>query len=407
MNATDTKIDTTVATATAVKSTKRQHHHPALKRNRAYLVAPEALTIVGLDTDHGAEHWAFDPRATQELDEAFVKNIAVLGVLKPVLLARDGDDLIVVDGRQRIRAARKVNEMRAAAGNDLLRVRALMQHGSESALMGVAISTNEIRKDDSMLAKAEKLSRFMALGNTEDDAALHFGVSITAIRNWLKLTDLNDDVVEAVKSGKLSASAASHLASFPRDEQTEQLNDLLSESLVSGRKPTTEVAALTVANADDTTTIDPKPAAKPAPKKSLAPRKPTMRKLVKASSEGSVSLDPTIVAMLQWFLGDLATDDIDGLADAIAFINKGNDDSAKLSAPQEAMIEMLKSQGPQPKGKLNGRTVPALIKRNLVEAVEQDGTEWIRLPGQSIPEVKTVEPVVDAAETTDDTVAPF
>ena len=75
--------------------------------------APEKLKVVSDPT-----HPLFDERSTLPIDEMMVRNIQAFGVLEPVIVTRDAEtgDVLVVDGRQRVRHALIANERLSAAG---------------------------------------------------------------------------------------------------------------------------------------------------------------------------------------------------------------------------------------------------------------------------------------------------
>lgn len=70
---------------------------------------PGAFVVIGKDTADGAEHALYDPRAFEEVSAGMVQSIREHGVLQPVTVSRaDLPRLVVIDGRQRVNAARKV-----------------------------------------------------------------------------------------------------------------------------------------------------------------------------------------------------------------------------------------------------------------------------------------------------------
>lgn len=57
---------------------------------------PEDLKVI---TD--AKHPLYDARVERPVDEAMVLSIMSLGIIEPLVIARDGESVYVVDGRQR------------------------------------------------------------------------------------------------------------------------------------------------------------------------------------------------------------------------------------------------------------------------------------------------------------------
>jgi len=86
-----------------------------------------------------------------------------------------------------------------------------------------------------VIAKAQKVQRYLDMGHTWDEAAIEFGVTTQSIANWLKLLELSPMVKDAISSGKIRASAGAALHGFTFEEQNATLNKLLG----MGAKPTT------------------------------------------------------------------------------------------------------------------------------------------------------------------------
>lgn len=200
-------------------------------RTNAWLFDPEQLKLV---TDES--HHLYDPRIHLPIDEAMVKNIMVNGVIEPVIIAKEGMDVIVVDGRQRTKNAIEANKRLTAEGKEPVKVTCIIRRGDDASLFGVLISANENRQDDTPLGKADKLSRYLAMGRTEEQAAIAFGVSAVTIKTWLAMLTLSDKVKQAVDGGVISATAAVKLSNLSRPEQETALNFLIeSGSKTSGR----------------------------------------------------------------------------------------------------------------------------------------------------------------------------
>lgn len=200
-------------------------------RTNAWLFDPEQLKLV---TDES--HHLYDPRIHLPIDEAMVKNIMVNGVIEPVIIAKEGLDVIVVDGRQRTKNAIEANKRLTAEGKESVKVTCIIRRGDDASLFGVLISANENRQNDSPLGKADKLARYLSMGRTEEQAAIAFGVSAVTIKTWLAMLSLSDTIKQAVDAGVISATAAVKLADLPRIEQETALNSLVeSGSKTSGR----------------------------------------------------------------------------------------------------------------------------------------------------------------------------
>jgi ParB family chromosome partitioning protein len=178
------------------------------------------------------KHPLFDERCKLPLDEAMVLDIMAVGVLEPVIVrgstGPDGARVVeVVDGRQRVRNAREANKRLRKRGKELVRVPAIRKRGEDADLLAIMISTNEHRRDDGVMVKAKKAARFLALGRSEEQAAVVFGVSRQTIKNWMALLECAPAVQAAVEHEQIAATYALGMTKLPRDEQIAKLKTLL------------------------------------------------------------------------------------------------------------------------------------------------------------------------------------
>lgn len=207
-------------------------------RTNAFTFDPNDLMLI-----EDENHPLYDSRVAMPLDEALVKSIMYQGVIEPVVVTKQEGQPVVVDGRQRVRCAREANKRLLEMGREPVRVVCVVKRGDESDLFGVAISANENRQDDTPLGRAHKCVRYLAMGRTEEEAAITFGVTRQCIQQWLKLLDCSAPVRKAVEEGKLAASAAVSLADLPTAEQTDALSALLADSRQTGKRVTARKAA--------------------------------------------------------------------------------------------------------------------------------------------------------------------
>lgn len=195
---------------------------------------PEDLTLV-----NNTEHELFDERIEMPVDESLVLNVMAKGVLEPVLVVKQGVDgegkplVLVVDGRQRVRAALEANRRLRAEGKQAVRVPAMPARSTD--LMGVLISANELRFDDTPLARARKLARYQALGRTDEEAALTFGVSRESIRQWKILLELHPKLQAAIDRRELPAHIALKLHAVPYEEQPAALEKMRAAGELRGQ----------------------------------------------------------------------------------------------------------------------------------------------------------------------------
>jgi len=186
---------------------------------------PEKLTIV---TDPASP--LYDERINLPLDEAMIRNIQTFGVLEPIIVTRDTEtgDVLVIDGRQRVRHAIEANKRLDAAGLPLLLVPATTRKGDDdSALMSIMVATNEIRQADPPLVRAAKMQRMKARGMDDATVALAFGVTTKTVESHLCLLDCAKPVQKAIEQGFIGLGDAKYLSRLTPDQQRSKVEELV------------------------------------------------------------------------------------------------------------------------------------------------------------------------------------
>jgi ParB family chromosome partitioning protein len=280
-----------------------------------FKVDPEGLVIIGLDTEDGPEHVLWDKRAKKATNAALVHDIMAHGILEPVLIYRNGTTIEVVDGRQRVKAARKANELlleRDGAEAVLIKVPCMRRTGDETALFKVMISANAQRENLDQLEEAALMARAVERGMSEEECAVHFGLNKQTVKNRLALNSVTGEVKAAIVEGKIPATAAMKLAPLARDEQKEALAELIESGDTSGEaaaRTTRKVKAKKNGHAKEENSH-------PTPGKRL------LRKIIE-SETASEAIDANALAAIRWILGDVSARAVRGLSTLIASIEAG------------------------------------------------------------------------------------
>ena len=161
------------------------------------------------------------------------------GVLEPITVIRNPESgkVEVVIGRQRVKAAREANKLLKKQGLEPIRVPAMIARASSHRAMGMLISENEHRQDDTPLGKAKKAQRYIDLGRDESEIAVLFGISKASVKNLLSLLDAPAAVRNAVETGKISTSDGYKLAKLEPGEAKEKVAELVEHApRVPGKK---------------------------------------------------------------------------------------------------------------------------------------------------------------------------
>lgn len=112
----------------------------------------------------------------------------------------------VVVGRQRVKHTLEANKLRLKEGKDPLLVPGVVKRGSANQMAKYMVSENEIRRPDTPLGRAKKMSDALDRGLDEDDIAVLFGCSVQTVRATLSLLDATQAVREAVEAGTVRVS---------------------------------------------------------------------------------------------------------------------------------------------------------------------------------------------------------
>ena len=200
---------------------------------------PHAIKIVGVDIDESADNWfAFCPRAGEKLEEEWVEDIRQNGVRTPVDVYREGDTVIMLEGRRRVTAARVIWDEQKKAGtpeSDRIKVRVNIHKGSAQVLFAYNVGS-ENRKARSPMQRSALMLQAQKYGNDDKTIAKMFSCTPQTVRNMLSLYDLAADVQKAVDSGTLPIREAVKLTDKPREEQKEILGKLVAAGATHGAK---------------------------------------------------------------------------------------------------------------------------------------------------------------------------
>ncbi|HHT0500836.1 TPA: ParB/RepB/Spo0J family partition protein [Raoultella planticola] len=192
---------------------------------------PEKLHLVTDKT-----HPLYDERIHLPIDEGMVLNIKELGVLEPISVWKDPETgfTCVVAGRQRVRHTLEANKLLLKEGKDPLLVPGVVKRGSAKKMADYMVSENEIRRPDTALGRAKKMSDALDRGLDEDDIAVLFGCSVQTVRATLSLLDATQVVREAVESGAVTVTQARQLGTLPPEEQRAKVAEI--ELVTAGTK---------------------------------------------------------------------------------------------------------------------------------------------------------------------------
>jgi|GEM_PF-2072878 len=270
-----------------------------------YNFDPADIVIVGIDIPNDEDPTGgdlVDDRINLPLDEAMIKNIAHFGVVEPVVVAKYGDKPYVIDGIQRVRHAREANIMLEERGDIPLRVPAITRKelkSDKSRFLGLKISMNEIRRENSPAQKAELIERWIERGYDEGEIATVFGITKQNVGQLRKIPQLSKKIRKSIEDGVVAATAATELADLTPEEQDQKFEEILE----SGQKPTADAIKKSVG------------------KKPVAPPKRVVNRILDESDVLPQAREDTFWAGVLWMMGRMSDEDA-GMADAVAEASK-------------------------------------------------------------------------------------
>lgn len=180
----------------------------------------------------------YDERVDNDYKESLVLNIMFApegvpqGIIEPLSGRRNRETgkIEIIDGRQRTKAAREANRRLKKQGLEPIRLPVWIKRASDQSAMGMLISANEHRTEDSAENRAKKIQRYIALGRDEKEVAVLLGVSESTVKNLLRLLDAPAAVRNAEAAGKISTSDSYKLAREAKTDP-EQAKKMLAELL--------------------------------------------------------------------------------------------------------------------------------------------------------------------------------
>lgn len=207
-------------------------------------------TTASMGAEGRSETWNFDPEKltipekgsilhdaarSKNVSESFIENIMLRGVLEPVLIRKNGNSYEVIDGRQRVLAAREGNKRFRTQGiARRILVPAVTRRSDDALAYTTMIATNVHRRPERPMELARKLQEYLTLGNSEEAAANDFNCDLATIKRRAKLLDLDSAVQAAIDDDRVSVDAALPLVELSRDKQREELARMLANGTTHG-----------------------------------------------------------------------------------------------------------------------------------------------------------------------------
>jgi ParB family chromosome partitioning protein len=174
-------------------------------------------------------HKLYDRRVDLPIDESMVESIADpnTGIIEPVIARKVGEEYQIVDGRQRVRAAR---EAAKKYPDRKIRIPAIPRTIREYEAAKHATIANVQRTEDDPIIRGLNAKRMIEMGADQEELCSLFGVGWQTIQTWIRVSEkATEPVQDALNEGKITLSDAVSICKKQPDKQNIALEKALSK----------------------------------------------------------------------------------------------------------------------------------------------------------------------------------
>ncbi len=177
-----------------------------------------------IDRNPNQPRKSFDEDALRSMADS----ISMYGVLQPILLVKsEGGRYLIIAGERRFRAS-------LLAG--LKKIPAIVKNLSQQEIQEISLIENLHRENLNAIEAAEGIRELMENhGLTQEEVAVRIGKSRPYVTNTLRLLQLPEEVMDLVKSGKLSPGHARTILTVDNKEKLIEFAKLACEEGISVR----------------------------------------------------------------------------------------------------------------------------------------------------------------------------
>ena len=155
--------------------------------------------------------------------EDLIGSIKEHGVLMPIVVTKEGDRYEIIAGERRFRASKTLG---------LKTVPAIVRKANEQEKLELALIENIQRQDLNAVEEAYAYRALIDEFNLkQEEVGKRVGKSRSTVANILRLLDLDEEILDAIKEGKITKSHARTLLAETDDIK----RDLLFHAMLSGK----------------------------------------------------------------------------------------------------------------------------------------------------------------------------
>ncbi|MDE5602161.1 MAG: ParB/RepB/Spo0J family partition protein, partial [Clostridia bacterium] len=184
----------------------------------------QEIDVTLIDRNPGQPRKTFDEESLQSM----ANSIAMYGVLQPILLIKTDDGRYqIIAGERRFRASLKAG---------LKSIPAIIKDLTPQQIQEISLIENLHRENLNAIEAAEGIRELMEnYGLTQEEVAARIGKSRPYVTNTLRLLQLPEEVMDMVKTGKLSPGHARTILPVDNKEKLIEFAKLSCEEGISVR----------------------------------------------------------------------------------------------------------------------------------------------------------------------------
>ncbi|MDE6060815.1 MAG: ParB/RepB/Spo0J family partition protein [Clostridia bacterium] len=184
----------------------------------------QEIDVTLIDRNPGQPRKTFDEESLQSM----ANSIAMYGVLQPILLIKTDDGRYqIIAGERRFRASLKAG---------LKSIPAIIKELTPQQIQEISLIENLHRENLNAIEAAEGIRELMEnYGLTQEEVASRIGKSRPYVTNTLRLLQLPEEVMDMVKTGKLSPGHARTILPVDNKEKLIEFAKLSCEEGISVR----------------------------------------------------------------------------------------------------------------------------------------------------------------------------
>lgn len=203
---------------------------------------PYDLVIVGLDCEITPENQVLaDPdRIDLEVTNQQAQDVLDRGIDTPIKVRMRGKVPEVVFGRQRVKTARVAWDVEERDGipeaeRTLVPATFAPEAATDLDLRRMLVGENSARQNEDVVTSARKAQSLLDLGDSKRDVAQLFRVSMSTLRDWLKLVKLHPDVQEMVRRDEVGfVNAVALMRGVSREKQPVAMQKHIEDGTARG-----------------------------------------------------------------------------------------------------------------------------------------------------------------------------